>query len=138
LPKTLTLKKHITIPSVSGLQLAIVREFNNDFKTYDWNAYLINKQSNTIDMVLILSHGYDENKQTAQMRHKIDTLPANAVAKFEFLENKVLELNNSFKVTFFSDNQLFEKDFIIKKNSIKKARAKSLALFNNSKGFIFE
>jgi len=132
------LKKHINIPTVTGLQLAIVREFNDDFKSYDWNAYLINKQSKTLEMVLILTHGYDETQQTAQMRHRIDSLPENTVAKFEFLENKVLKLNNSFKVSFFSENQLFEKDFIIKKDTINKARAKALVLFNGQKGFVFE
>lgn len=120
------------------IQLALVLEFNKDFKTYDWNAYLINKKEKAIEMVLILTYGYDEKNQTAKLRHTIAEMPANTVAKFEFLEDKVLALNNSFKVSFFESNRLFEKDFLVKKHTISEEKAKPLDLFNGSKGFIFD
>ena len=131
------MKQDINIPQVTNIQLALVLEFNDDFRTYDWNAYLINKKEKTIEMVLIVTYGFDAKNQTAKLRHSIAKLPANSVAKFEFLENKVLKLNNSFKVSFFMGNQLFEKDFLVKMNTISGDKAKPLDLFNGSKGFIF-
>jgi len=131
------MKQDIKTTKVTDIQLVIVQEFNDDFKIYDWNAYLVNKKQNSIEMVLIVSYGFDNKNQTAKLRHTITELPGNAVAKFEFLENKVLKLNNSFKVTFFENNQLFEKDFLIKVNTICEDKAKPLDLFNGSKGFIF-
>ncbi|HIP49808.1 MAG TPA: hypothetical protein EYG92_12695 [Lutibacter sp.] len=130
------MKQDINIPQVTNIQLALVLEFNDDFRTYDWNAYLINKKEKTIEMVLIITYGFDTKNLTAKLRHSIAKLPANSVAKFEFLENKVLKLNNSFKVSFFMDNQLFEKDFLVKMNTISEDKAKPLDLFNGSKGFI--
>lgn len=132
------MKKHLNIPQVTNIQLALVLEFNTDFRTYDWNAYLVNKKQNSIEMVLIVSYGFDTKNQTAKLRHTIAEMPANSVAKFEFLEDRVLDLNNSFKVSFFENNLLFEKDFLIKANTIRKDKAKPLDLFNGSKGFIFD
>ncbi len=132
------MKKDITIPKVTGVKLAIVHEYNSDFKLNDWNAYLINEKNMALEMVLIVSAGFNKKDKTATMRHKIANLPANSVAKIEFIQEEVLKLNNSFKVTFFAENQLFEKNFLIKKNTVKVSTAKELALFNGSKGFIFE
>ena len=132
------MKKDIIIPKVTGIKLALVQEYNQDFKTYDWNAYLINEKNIALTMVIIVTHGFDKKQKTATMRHKIELLPAHAVAKIEFIQDDVLKLNNSFKVSFFLENSLFEKNFMIKKHTIKPTNAKELALFDGKKGFVFD
>jgi len=132
------MKKDIKIPEVTGIKLAIVQEYNTDFKSYDWNAYLINEKEEALEMVFIKTSGANKKQKTATMRHKIDKLPAKSVAKIEFIQDEVLKLDNSFNITFFLDNQLFEKNFLVKKNTIKMGATATLALFSGSKGFIFE
>ncbi len=132
------MKKDIIIPAVTDIKLALVQEYNEDFKTYDWNAYLINEKAVAIEMVIIVTHGFSKKQKTATMRHKIAKLPAHAVAKIEFIQENVLKLNNSFKVSFFLENRLFEKNFLIKKNTIKPHFASELSLFNGKKGFVFD
>jgi hypothetical protein len=132
------MKKDIEISKVTGVKLAIVQEYNPDFKSYDWNAYLINEKDKALDMVFIKTSGSSKKQKTATMRHKIDKMPSKSVAKIEFIPDDVLKLNNSFNITFFLENQLFEKNFLVKKNTVQVSTAQGLALFNGSKGFVFE
>ncbi len=138
MPKHFILKKDIQIPKVSGLQLAIVNIYNTSFRTYEWTAYLVNKREEVLEMVLIVSAGFDKDEKTATMRHKIENLPANSVAKIEYIPEELFTLDNKFSVSFFLNNKIFEKEFLISKNTINEENTKELALFNGSKGFIFE
>ena len=132
------MKKDIPVQKVSALKLAIVRKYNTDFRTYDWNAYLINIKSEVLEMVLISTHGYDAGKKTAVMRHKIEKMPGNSVAKIEFIPEELLTINNAYKISFFCNNQLFEKNFSIAKNTISEERAKALDFFHGNLGFVFD
>lgn len=124
------MKKDIDIPEVHNLFLAISQEYNEAFKSNDHYAYLINKKDVDLDMVLIVSKGIDEKKETSVMRHKIEKLPAQSYAKVELMLEDILSLNNHFKVTFFENNQIFEKEFILKKNSIKEGSLRHIAILN--------
>ena len=42
--------------------MAVVKEYNNEFQCDDWNAYIINNKEIAIEMVLIVSTGFDEDK----------------------------------------------------------------------------
>ena len=115
------MKKDIIIPQVKDVYLVIVLEYNEVFKQDDWNVYIVNDKEVAIEMVLITSKGFDETRETAQMRHKIDILPAKSAVKFELMVSEVLVLNNEFKLTFFENNKLFDKVFLMQKKSIKKS-----------------
>ena len=71
-----------------------------------------------------------EKRSTSTMRHKIETLPANSFAKVELMQEELLALNNHFKVTFFENNKMFEKEFILKKNSFKEGALRHIDLLN--------
>ena len=113
------MRKDISIPKVEDVNVVAVLEFNKEHNTNDWNVYIINDRKEAIQMFLILSRGYGKNQETSEMRHKIQVLPAQSFAKIEFLEDSVLKLNNEFLVTFFADNQLMEKKYVFKANSVK-------------------
>lgn len=98
--------------------MAVVREENKDFRSHDWNAYLINDKEHPIDTVLIVTRGYDEKDATSTMRHRLETLPPKSYAKVEFLQDDVLRLNNEFSVSFFEEGKMFHKKFLFRKNSI--------------------
>ena len=102
------MKKDIQIPEVTDVFMAIVKEYNEEFQCDDWNAYIINNKEIDLEMVLIVSKGYDEDKliETAVLRHKIEKLPTNSYAKVELLQEEVLKLTNFFNVTFFEGNTM--------------------------------
>ena len=56
------MKKDIEIPKVEGVYVAIVNEYNDIYKTQDWNAYIINTKEVDLEMVLIVSTGYSDEK----------------------------------------------------------------------------
>ncbi|MFV0539762.1 MAG: hypothetical protein ACK5MZ_00805 [Aestuariibaculum sp.] len=124
------MKKDIEIPKVEGVYVAIVNEFNDIYKTYDWNAYIINDKDIDLDMVLIVSNGYSEDKITATFRKKLDVLPKKSYAKIELMQEALFTLNNSFKVSFFERNKMFDKTFLFRKNTINKHALQPIPLMD--------
>jgi len=123
-------KKDIYIPKVENVHLAVVYEYNDIYKSNDWNAYIINDKEVDLEMVLIVTRGYSETKETSTMRHKLDRLPAKSFAKIELMQEAVLQLNNEFKVTFFENNALFDKTYLFRKNTINIKALQTMPLMN--------
>ncbi|WP_034042625.1 hypothetical protein [Wocania ichthyoenteri] len=112
------MKKDIQIPKVENVYIAIVNEYNDIYKTQDWNAYIINDKNVDLEMVLIVTSGYSEDKITSKFRKKLDTLPKKSYAKIELIQEDLFELNNTFKVSFFEGNAMFDKTYLFRKNTI--------------------
>ena len=112
------MKKDIHIPKVEGVYIAVVNEYNDIYKTQDWNAYIINDKDLDLEMVLIVTSGYNENKMTSIFRKKLDLLPKKSYAKIELMQDNLFALNNQFKVTFFEDNKMFDKTYTFRKHTI--------------------
>jgi len=113
------MKKDIQIPEVTEVEMAVVYEYNDLYKTDDWNVYIVNNKKIALEMMVIVSQGFSETKTTSLIRKKLDVLPANSFAKIEFIQPELFKLNNRFQVTFFEGNTLYEKTFIFQENTIK-------------------
>lgn len=113
------MKKDIQIPEVLNVEVAVVYEYNDIYKTDDWNVYIINKKSTDLEMVVIVSQGFSETKTTSLLRKKLEKLPANSFAKIELIQPELFKLNNRFQVTFFEGNTLYDKTYTFKANTIK-------------------
>ena len=113
------MKKDIIIPEVTGVEMAVVYEYNDIYKTNDWNVYIINNKNVDLEMMVIVTQGFSDTKITSLFRKKLDKLPANSFAKIELIQPELFKLNNRFQVTFFEGNTLFEKTYIFKENTIK-------------------
>ena len=113
------MKKDIQIPEVTGVEMAMVYEYNDIYKTDDWNVYLINNKSVPLEMLVIVSQGFSETKTTSLLRKKLAVLPANSFAKIEYIQPELFKLHNRFQVTFFEGNTLYEKTFLFKENTVK-------------------
>ncbi len=124
------MKKDIEIPAVDKLIMAVTEEYNELFKTTDHYVYLINKRENELEMVLILSSGSDQDRATSVMRHKIEKLPPLSFARVELMQEEILDLTNHFKVSFFENNRLFEKDFTLEKNAFKEGALRHIKILN--------
>ena len=113
------MKKDIIIPEVKGIEIAIVKEENPIDNSMDWNVYLINKKDTPIEMVIIVSQGFSEEKTTSVFRRKIDILEANSFEMFEKMQPELFDLDNRFQVSFFEGNQMHEKTFIFQATTIQ-------------------
>jgi hypothetical protein len=112
------MKKDIIIPKVENVFVAVVNEFNEIYNTQDWNAYIINNKEVDLEMVLIVTSGYSEDKTTSLFRKKLERLPAKSYAKIELMQEDLFALNNTFKVSFFEGNTMYDKTFLFRKNTI--------------------
>lgn len=124
------MRKDIEIPKVNGVYIAVVNEYNDIHKSQDWNAYIINDKDTDLELVIIVSEGYSETKKTAVFRKRIDKLPAKSYAKIELMQEALFKLNNSFKVSFFEDNTMFDKTYVFRKNTINLNALQSIPLMD--------
>ena len=115
------MKKDIQIPEVIDVEMAVVYEYNDIYKTDDWNVYLINNKKVDLEMLVIVSQGFSTTKTTSLLRKQLAVLPANSFAKIEFIQPELFKLNNRFQVTFFEGNTLFEKTFLFQENTVKES-----------------
>lgn len=122
------MRKDIDIPQVKDVYMAVVNEHNEIYKTHDWNVYIINDKDIALEMILIVSKGYTQEKETSTMRYKLDKLPPKSYAKIELMQEDVLGLNNEFKVTFFEGNMMFDKTYLFRKNTINQKALQSIPL----------
>ena len=120
------MKKDIQILEVTGVEMAMVYEYNDVYKTDDWNVYLMNNKSVPLEMLVIVSQGFSETKTTSLLRKQLAILPANSFAKIEYIQPELFKLNNRFQVTFFEGNTLYEKTFLFKENTVKESALRAI------------
>lgn len=115
------MKKDIEIPVAKDVYVAIVHEWNQEFLSKDWNAYIINNRTTSIEMALVVSKGYDGNQKTSTMRYAFGVVKAKGFEKIEMVTEDVLRLNNEFYVTYYANKKLYEKRFLFEKNTVKES-----------------
>ena len=120
------MKKDIHIPKVTGLEIAVIYEYNDVYKTNDWNIYIINNKNIDLEMIVVVSQGFSKTKTTSLLRKKLDKLPANSFAKVELIQEELFRLKNRFQVSFFESNQLKDKTFVLEQGSIIESKLKMI------------
>lgn len=122
------MKKDIEIPIAKDVYVAIVHEWNEEFLSKDWNAYVLNDRDTPIEMVIIVSKGFDAERKTSTMRHAIGEVAAKAFEKIELVQEDVLALNNEFFLTYYADNKLYEKRFMFESGSVTVPNLKTIPI----------
>ena len=119
------MKKDIIIPQVENVFVAAVQEWNDDFMAKTWYAYLVNDSDHDLDTVIVVSNAKGmlkgEERKTSLLRHAFVQVPAVTAVKIEMIVDSVLVLDNSFMLTFFIGNTLYDKNYIFKAGSIDEA-----------------
>lgn len=115
------MKKDISFPPVEGVKVAIARQ-ENELSTYDWQVYLINRNEVALSNVFITSKGYgyqgEEKQQTSTLRHLITEVAPNSFALIERIDPAVFHLNNEYWISYYIENQIYDKKFIFVSGSI--------------------
>jgi len=109
------MKKDILFPKVEGVFIAITQKIvENDEKIFE--VYLINKNQYPLQNVFVTSNGYgvlDTNEvKTSTLRHFLGDIEADSALLIEPLDGLVLAINNEYWLSFFHNNQLFDKKYI--------------------------
>jgi len=116
------MKKDIIIPKVENVYVAAVQEWNDDFMQKTWYAYLINDSGKKLETAMVVSHASGiidgELRKTSMLRHAFVEILPNTAIKIEMIEDSVLVLDNSFMVTFFIGNTLYDKNYVFKSGTI--------------------
>ena len=119
-----SMKKDINFLPVEGVQIAIARK-DNLLGDYDWQVFVINRNAVPIHTVFVTSKGYGEKdaeeQKTSTLRHFFADVPAKAYEVVETIMPDVFHLNNEYWVSYYIDNQIFDKKFIFVPDSIVEA-----------------
>ena len=87
-----------------------------------WKVFLINRNTQKLENVMVTSRGYGETKtetqKTSTLRHMIPYLDPGMYALIEPIDSSVFHLNNEYWVSYFIDGQVFDKKFIFVPDSI--------------------
>ena len=131
------MKADIHIPQVKDVHIAAVKEKIENSEAHEWGVYIINSQNEGLDIVIVVSEGFSKENKTSTLLKTIQFLPKQSYAKLELLPEELFKLTNTYKVSFFQNNQLFDKTYTFKKNSIKDSGLKVLPLIPH-KGILAE
>lgn len=117
------MKKDIPFEPVTGVMVAIVPQ---DMERLDdlWDVMIINKNLIELENVMVVSRGYGtieaKEKKTSTLRHYIQKLEAQSIAKIEPIQAQVFPLTNEYWVSYFILDQVFDKKYIFVPDSIQK------------------
>ena len=126
------MKEGILGPKVEGVEVLILLD---DEINAEYNVYLWNRREVIIEGVIITSAGFGEHPstgekiKTATLRHSLEVLLPNEVAKIEAIMPDVFGLYNEYWVSFWVDEVLYDKQFLFSPESI------ILSNFNHMEAF---
>jgi hypothetical protein len=115
------MKKDINFDPVTGVKIAIAKK-STPFGE-EWAVYLINLNLIELKTVMITSKGYGiiegEEKKTSVLRHMIEELGPQSVARIEPIDPALFKLNNEYWVSYYIIDQIFDKKFIFTVGSME-------------------
>lgn len=126
------MKKDIEFIPVENVQLAIVREKKED--TTHWSVHILNLNERPIKNVLVSSKGYGEKngeKQTTSvLRHFIELVKSGHSAVIEPITPEIFHLFNEYWVSYYIDDQIYDKKFIFVPGSIHEKNLTNIDIIN--------
>ena len=135
------MKEELKGPKVENVSVAVTEELIENEKSY--YAYLINLRDDIMEGIIISSTGYGENTQTGEtiktstLRHCIEVLLPNEVAKIEPIMPEVFGLSNEYWVSFWVDGVMYDKRFVFPAESISSTNMRNIHILGK-KGVIIE
>jgi hypothetical protein len=116
-----------------NIALAVVKELNKQ-QQEEWNVYIINTGEKLLEGVLIASTGYglinNEERKTTTLRHFIETLDSKTSQKVEMIVEDVFGLNNEYWVSYFSEQNMYDRKFIFLPETIKEENFTTVPILN--------
>ncbi|MDG1429633.1 MAG: hypothetical protein P8H56_13440 [Crocinitomicaceae bacterium] len=127
------MREELLGPKVEDVAMAIVQQCNEENEII-YYAYLLNLREDIMEGIIVTSKGYGQNVDSGQrvktstLRHSLEILLPNEAAKIEPLMEEVFALSNEYWVSFWVNDQLFDKKFIFLAESISEENMKKIPL----------
>lgn len=136
------MREELKGPKVENVAVAIVQDRGEEDAPI-YNAYLLNLRDDIMEGIIITSTGYGENVETGErvktstLRHCIELMLPNEAAKIEPVMEEVFGLTNEYWVSFWVNDQMFDKKFIFLPETITDKNMKIIPVLG-SKGIIIQ
>lgn len=118
------MREELLGPKVEKVAVAVIEELGeNDEKIY--NVYLANFREDIMEGIIITSKGYGENANTGErvetstLRHCIEVMMPQEVAKIEPIMPEIFGLSNEYWVSFWVNDVMYDKKFIFLAETIQ-------------------
>ena len=134
------MKEELLGPKVENVGVAVIQSINEDNEK-EYTVYLISLREDIMEGIIVASTGYGENTvtgekiRTSTLRHGIEVLLPNEIAKIEPIMPDVFGLSNEYWVSFWVEDVLFDKRFVFPAESLIEENFKYLDAFKR-KGVI--
>lgn len=110
------MKEDSPVNEATDIGIAIVQEMSEAGEEM-WSAYFFNLKEEEIESILInvsaVGFVEGEEKYTPTMRMFINNLAPLSYKKFEAILPEALRLNNRYWVSFYHNQKIYEKKFLI-------------------------
>ena len=118
-------------PKVEKVAVAVVQT-KNELNENEYNVYLLNLRDDIMEGIIITSKGYGQNANTGEkvetstLRHSLEVLLPNEAAKIEPIMEDVFGLANEYWVSFWVEDQMYDKKFVFVPESISEQNMKKI------------
>jgi hypothetical protein len=125
------MREELLGPKVEGVAVAVVQQLNEENEKI-YYVYLINLRDDIMEGIIITSQGYGENVETgekvrtSQLRHSLEVLLPNEAAKIEPIIEEVFGISNEYWVSFWVNDDLYDKKFVFVAESISEQNMKTI------------
>jgi hypothetical protein len=134
------MKEGLLGPKVENVAVAIVQDIIDQGEPM-YYVYLLNLRDDIMEGVIINSVGYGELKadgeqiRTSTLRHTLEILLPEEAAKLEPIMEDVFGLSNEYWVSFWVNDDMYDKKFVFLPNTISSDKMEWIPLLNK-KGLI--
>jgi hypothetical protein len=118
-------------PKADNVGIAVVETINHENEK-EYNVYLLNLREDIMEGIIIASKGYGTNPTTGEklktstLRHSLEVLLPNEAAKVEPIMPDVFGLSNEFWVSFWINDDMYDKKFVFVPGSIAEDNMKEI------------
>jgi len=128
------MKEELLGPKVENVGVAVIQSINEE-KEKEYTVYLISLRDDIMEGIIVASTGYGENTvtgekiKTSTLRHGLEVLLPNEIAKIEPIMPDVFGLSNEYWVSFWVEDVLYDKRFVFPAESLIEENFKYLDVF---------
>lgn len=127
------MKEDIRIPKVENVTIAITRKLN-EIQQAEWFVYLLNTNECSIQNIFVSSKGYGEKdgeqQKTGTLRHFFEEADAKSSILVEPIQEELFHLANEYWVSYYLDDQVFDKKFVFLPESIQEENLNYIPLLD--------
>ena len=128
------MKEELLGPKVENVGVAVIQSISEENEK-EYTVYLISMREDIMEGIIVASTGYGENTTTGEkiktstLRHGIEVLLPNEIAKIEPIMPEVFGLSNEYWVSFWVEDILYDKRFVFPAESLIEENFKYLDVF---------